>query len=155
MTQTRIVEWYELLLARHPGWRPSIEDITASNYEVAMQKSTKPSGPQLVPLTRPRAEFDKDAPRFDVVNYFVELEVPGLQRSMRLYDIVHMCRVVEEEGQRMLGTSDMLVVPRDRLLEFKQLTRKQIKADPRMPDWCMVDLAEPFVQSFAYDIRLE
>lgn len=161
MTRTKTTEWYELLLARTPGWRPNIEDIIDSNYETAVQKSLKHAGPAYIPLTRPRAEFDAPTPkrnpdtevtRLEVVQYFMDLEVEGIQRTMRLYDIVHMCRLEVSGDKRMIGTSDMLVVPRERIMEFQQLTKRQIKSDPRQPDWCMVDLAQPFAKSFAFNL---
>ena len=142
-----VKQWYEVLLARHDDWRPAVEDIREDNYEA-------------VEFRVPRLECDTnkdlngaDMPKelrvslMDVVSFFMK-PLPGMRRPLCMFDIIHMCKHELRKGVLHHGYLDLLLVPRERVREFKQLSSMAPKADARMPELCVVVLSTSFNRSF-------
>lgn len=129
--------WYEILMARTPSWRPAVEDIRLENYEPS---ETFVPGAELIPTDS----------LLDVVLFIMGLDLDGKGRRLTMFDIIHLCQREEKDGQSLFGTTELLLVPRERIREFKGLGLHAPKADSRMPDFCVVTLQESFRQSFKF-----
>lgn len=127
-------------MARTPSWRPVVEDIRLENYE--------PSHAFV-----PDEEIVAEDSLLEVVLYIMGLDLDGKGRTLRMFDIIHLCQREETTKGTLLGTSELLLVPRERVREFKGLGSHLPAADRRMPDICVVTLKESFRQSFRFPLQ--